>query len=157
MWVAALLLLTALAAAERPVDDSLIGWKGDTYDHDAVFGALEGALDAAPKAAAAGDPRPRWIETVSWKPRAFVFHNFLSQAECDHIIHTSAPSMKRSTVVGQKDQGVVDNIRTSYGTFVGRNHDPTVAAIEERLANWTHLPVVNQEDMQARVGGSEVG
>ncbi len=26
------------------------------------------------------------IETISWSPRAFVYHHFLSDAECDHLI-----------------------------------------------------------------------
>lgn len=32
--------------------------------------------------------------------------------------HDVAPQMQRSTVVGSDDSGVVDNIRTSYGTFL---------------------------------------
>jgi prolyl 4-hydroxylase len=26
------------------------------------------------------------IETISWKPRAFIFHGFLSEEECDHLV-----------------------------------------------------------------------
>ncbi len=26
------------------------------------------------------------IETISWSPRAFVYHNFLTQEECDHLV-----------------------------------------------------------------------
>ena len=41
------------------------------------------AADSAP-------PRPNptlpRIETISWSPRAYIFHNFLSQAEADHIV-----------------------------------------------------------------------
>ena len=29
-----------------------------------------------------------------------------------------------------------------------RNQDPVISAIEQRLAVWTHLPQINQEDMQ---------
>jgi hypothetical protein len=28
----------------------------------------------------------RRIETISWSPRAFIFHNFLSKEEVDHIV-----------------------------------------------------------------------
>ena len=56
--------------------------------------------------------------------------------------------MKRSTVVGGNGDSVLDNIRTSYGTFLRRLQDPTVAAVEERVARWTHLNVSHQEDMQ---------
>lgn len=50
--------------------------------------------------------------------------------------------MKRSTVVDdlKGGQSIVDSIRTSYGTFIRRNHDPVVAAIERRVALWTKLP-----------------
>jgi hypothetical protein len=40
-----------------------------------------------------------WIETIAWKPRAMVYHNFLSYEECDHVIAVAKPSMKRSTVI----------------------------------------------------------
>jgi prolyl 4-hydroxylase len=56
--------------------------------------------------------------------------------------------MKRSMVVGPNDTGVVDSIRTSAGTFINRNWDPVITAIEQRLAVWSHLPPENQEDMQ---------
>lgn len=56
--------------------------------------------------------------------------------------------MKRSTVVGVNGSSVRDNIRTSYGTFLRRLQDPVIAAVEARVAAWTHLPVVHQEDLQ---------
>ena len=39
-------------------------------------------------------PRPlpaRRVEPVSWRPRAFVFHNFLTAAEADHIVAQAKP------------------------------------------------------------------
>ncbi len=45
-------------------------------------------------------------------------------------------------------QGVVDNIRTSYGMFIPRMQDEIVTRVEQRLADWTGQPVVNQEDIQ---------
>lgn len=59
-----------------------------------------------------------WVEVVSWRPRSFVYHNFLSAQECDHIVNISKPLMMRSTVVGAGGASVTDNIRTSYGTFI---------------------------------------
>jgi len=26
------------------------------------------------------------IETISWRPRAYIFHNFLSQEEANHVV-----------------------------------------------------------------------
>ena len=31
-------------------------------------------------------PDPSRIETISWKPRAFVYHNLLTMAEVDHLV-----------------------------------------------------------------------
>ena len=60
--------------------------------------------------------------------------------------------MRRSTVVGANGSSVRDGIRTSYGTFLRRLQDPTIAAVERRLAVWTQLNISHQEDMQgARV------
>eukprot|EP00798_Chlamydomonas_sp_ICE-L_P021598 gene21598-28597_t len=89
-----------------------------------------------------------WIQTIAWKPRAFVYHNFLSHSEAAHIISLASPQMKRSTVVGANNSGVVNNIRTSAGTFLRRNQDSVISAIEQRLAVWSQLPPENQEDMQ---------
>ena len=50
--------------------------------------------------------------------------------------------MKRSTVVGSKGDSVVDNYRTSYGTFIKRLHDPIIAggggslALSSLVSGW---------------------
>lgn len=58
--------------------------------------------------------------------------------------------MRRSTVVGPSGTSVKDNIRTSYGTFLTRKHDPVIEGVEKRLAAWTLLPLEHQEDMQVQ-------
>lgn len=60
--------------------------------------------------------------------------------------------MRRSTVVGANGSSVTDSIRTSYGTFLRRLQDPVIAAVECRLALWTHLNISHQEDMQVCLG-----
>lgn len=125
------------------------------------------------------------METLSWAPRAFLCHNFMTEEEADHLVKVGAglsqthappprtagglprppffldpadpplhaclpelqlayPFMKRSTVVGAHGESVLDNIRTSYGTFLRRLQDPTVARVEERVATWTKLNVSHQ-------------
>jgi hypothetical protein len=32
------------------------------------------------------DGKEGWVEVLSWKPRIFYFHHFLTDEECDHII-----------------------------------------------------------------------
>eukprot|EP00798_Chlamydomonas_sp_ICE-L_P021601 gene21601-28601_t len=90
------------------------------------------------------------IQTISWKPRAFVYHNFLSHSEAAHIISLASPQMKRSTVVGGPNSTdlVVDNLRTSAGTFLDRNQDSVISAIEQRLAVWSQVPPSHQEGLQ---------
>lgn len=96
-----------------------------------------------------GDQARRpWLEQLSWKPRAYLWHNFLTHEECDHIVKISLPHIARSGVVNMDGSTSEDNIRTSWGTFLTRGQDEVVYAIEHRVANWTHLPVENAEDMQ---------
>ena len=56
--------------------------------------------------------------------------------------------MRRSTVVGNAGNGVVDDIRTSYGMFIRRMSDPIIAGIERRISMFTHIPLEHQEDIQ---------
>lgn len=90
----------------------------------------------------------RWIETLSWSPRAFLYHNFLSEEETMHIISIAKPLMRRSTVIGLDGQDVETGIRTSYGTFISRMSDNIITDIEERIAKWTHMNISHQEDLQ---------
>lgn len=38
------------------------------------------------------DPLEPWIEQVSWTPRIFIYHNILTQEECDEIINLGSVS-----------------------------------------------------------------
>ncbi len=42
------------------------------------------------------DPR---IEKLSNSPRAYLFRNFLTENECDHLVTVGTPHLTRSTVV----------------------------------------------------------
>ncbi|GIL89928.1 hypothetical protein Vretimale_17939 [Volvox reticuliferus] len=119
-------------------EDLLIGWKGETYN-PTVGKARKGDRYGT-------EP---WIETISWSPRAFVYHNFLTEAECDHLVMLGTQRVSRSLVVDSKTgQSKLDDIRTSYGAAFGRGEDPIIAEIEERIAEWTHLPPEHGEPMQ---------
>jgi prolyl 4-hydroxylase len=90
----------------------------------------------------------RRIETLSWSPRAFLYHNFLSDEEADHIIATARPSMHRSTVLGVDGKDETNEVRTSYGTFLSRFQDQILTNVQKRVELWTQLNVSHQEDMQ---------
>ncbi|CAI5527851.1 unnamed protein product [Closterium sp. Naga37s-1] len=120
--------------------DALPGWLGDTY-----------RSTPNPKAAAA-EPEPGLNEPrivrLSWKPRAWIYKNFLTHAECDHIIELARPKMERSTVLADNGSSVVDDYRSSSGCFLDIAQDDVIRRIEDRLATWTFLPPENQESMQ---------
>ncbi|KAG7579519.1 Oxoglutarate/iron-dependent dioxygenase [Arabidopsis thaliana x Arabidopsis arenosa] len=91
----------------------------------------------------------RWVEVISWEPRAVVYHNFLSNEECEHLISLAKPSMVKSTVVDEKTGGSKDSrVRTSSGTFLRRGHDEVVEVIEKRISDFTFIPVENGEGLQ---------
>ncbi|KAL2940319.1 putative prolyl 4-hydroxylase 3 [Bienertia sinuspersici] len=44
----------------------------------------------------------QWVEFLSWEPRAFVYHNFLSKDECEYLITLASPHMEKSQVVDEQ-------------------------------------------------------
>ncbi|VVB10115.1 unnamed protein product [Arabis nemorensis] len=91
----------------------------------------------------------RWLEVISWEPRAFIYHNFLTNEECEHLISLAKPSMVKSMVVDEKTGGSKDSrVRTSSGTFLRRGHDEIVQEIEDRISDFTFIPLENGEGLQ---------
>ncbi|GJV52531.1 hypothetical protein Tco_1448272 [Tanacetum coccineum] len=80
---------------------------------------------AIPRSDRSDDGRlDRWVEVLSWEPRAVIYHNFL----CDL----------------QEQRQVC----TSSGTFLDRGQDETVRAIEKRISDFTFLHVEHGEGLQ---------
>ncbi|KAG2500412.1 hypothetical protein HYH03_001982 [Edaphochlamys debaryana] len=140
--VAFWLLRPLLARDVADEEERLIGWAGETYRRDPVHPRQQ-SLSGGNGTRGLG-----WIQVVSWKPRVAIFHNFLSDAEARHILLLAAPYMQRSEEDGGGDEEGATDARTSYGTFLRRRFDPVVAAVEERVALWSHLPVAHQEALQ---------
>ncbi|CAI5987932.1 unnamed protein product [Closterium sp. NIES-64] len=67
------------------------------------------------------------VVQISIQPRAFVYHGFLSHAECDHLIALSQQKLLRP--------GMLAN-----GTFLRKYQDERVRAIEDRISSWLFLP-----------------
>ena len=89
------------------------------------------------------------IEQISWEPRAFVLHGFLTDEECDHLIKLGTPTLVKSSVVDSKTGESVDSdVRTSSGTFLQHGQDEVVARIEDRISHVTMLPLENGESLQ---------
>eukprot|EP00271_Cylindrocystis_brebissonii_P020405 TRINITY_DN6737_c0_g3_i1.p1 TRINITY_DN6737_c0_g3~~TRINITY_DN6737_c0_g3_i1.p1 ORF type:complete len:351 (+),score=43.01 TRINITY_DN6737_c0_g3_i1:841-1893(+) len=141
------LLLLLLSHVEecrgKGVDEErLIGWQGETYVPRAI--PTRGKVDLQAKVAAQST-----IEVISWHPRAFLYHNFLTPSECEHLIRLARPEMTKSTVVDSATGGSVPSeVRTSSGMFLRRGHDHVVAAIEKRIADFSFIPQENGEGFQ---------
>lgn len=88
------------------------------------------------------------VEVLSWEPRAFLYHNFLTKDECEYLINTAKPHMERSYVVDSKTgKSVESRVRTSSGYFLSRGRDKIVRRIEKRIADFAHLPEENGEGL----------
>ncbi|KAJ4964796.1 hypothetical protein NE237_016645 [Protea cynaroides] len=96
-----------------------------------------------------GERSEQWTEILSWKPRAFVYHNFLSKEECEYLIELAKPHMEKSTVVDSTTGKSKDSrVRTSSGTFLRRGQDKIIRDIEKRIADFTFIPVEHGEGLQ---------
>lgn len=49
------------------------------------------------------------VEQVSWKPRAFLYHNFLTDEECEHLKNLARSRLVKSTVVDNDSGKSVDS------------------------------------------------
>lgn len=89
------------------------------------------------------------VEQISWEPRAWLFHGFLTDEECEFLKMMANTSLVPSTVVDAKTGGSVPSqVRTSSGTWFSRGHDDTISTIEERIALVTMIPPENGEGIQ---------
>ncbi|GMN35869.1 hypothetical protein TIFTF001_005591 [Ficus carica] len=96
-----------------------------------------------------GNREEQWTEVLSWEPRAFIYHNFLSKEECEYLISIAEPHMVKSTVVDSKTGKSKDSrVRTSSGMFLRRGRDKIVKDIEKRIADFTFIPVEHGEGLQ---------
>ncbi|EPS68098.1 hypothetical protein M569_06675 [Genlisea aurea] len=96
-----------------------------------------------------GERGQQWTEIISWEPRAFVYHNFLSKEECEYLINVAKPHMQKSTVVDSKTGKSKDSrVRTSSGMFLRRGRDAVIRDIEKRIADFTFIPVEHGEGLQ---------
>ncbi|XP_022855457.1 probable prolyl 4-hydroxylase 3 isoform X1 [Olea europaea var. sylvestris] len=91
----------------------------------------------------------QWTEMLSWEPRAFIYHNFLSKEECVHLIDLAKPHMAKSVVVDSKTGKSKDSrVRTSSGMFLRRGQDKIITDIEKRIADYTFIPAEHGEGLQ---------
>lgn len=91
------------------------------------------------------------VQKLSSSPKILVISDFLSPAECDHLIQLASLQLKRSTVVDDdgKTDIKLDSRRSSEGMFLPPDSsDKIVQAIEERIVTLTHYPKERGEPLQ---------
>nr|CAD1835173.1 unnamed protein product [Ananas comosus var. bracteatus] len=93
-----------------------------------------------------GEP---WSEVLSWKPRVFMYHNFLSKEECEYLTNLAEPHLVRSAVINRSN-GKPRNtsFRTSSSMFFKRGQYKTIRAIEKRIADFAFIPTEHGEGLQ---------
>ncbi|KAL5713968.1 procollagen-proline 4-dioxygenase [Ranunculus cassubicifolius] len=132
-----LLLLLALGILSLPINTS------DSPNAIDLNSVLRDTVESD------GEKFQRWTEILSWEPRAFIYHNFLSKDECEHLIDLAKPHMEKSTVVDSETGRSKDSrVRTSSGTFLQRGRDKTIREIEKRIADFTFIPIEHGEGLQ---------
>ncbi|KAK9052438.1 hypothetical protein SSX86_029067 [Deinandra increscens subsp. villosa] len=92
---------------------------------------------------------PSRVTQISWHPRAFLYRNFLTDAECDHLIKLAKDKLEKSMVAdNESGKSIESEVRTSSGMFLNKAQDEVVAGIESRISVWTFLPAENGESIQ---------
>ncbi|EFN59988.1 hypothetical protein CHLNCDRAFT_49444 [Chlorella variabilis] len=148
--IAVVVLAVAALARAETVSAGIARAEAMAYPDGSTttFAASFGNSSCASEPACDPSRSPR-VQVLHEDARIFLYHNFLTDEECDHIIKLAEPTMARSGVV-ETDSGKskIDNVRTSKGTFLNRGHDSVIADIEARIAKWTLMPAGNGEGLQ---------
>jgi hypothetical protein len=83
------------------------------------------------------------VKQLSWLPCAYVFHNFLSDEECEHLKDLARPRLATSMVYEPENkdgQILQEEIRRSRETNLGGSEDDVVRAVEKRVAFVSMIP-----------------
>ncbi|KAK9845089.1 hypothetical protein WJX74_010472 [Apatococcus lobatus] len=118
-------------------EEKLIGWS-ESYKSPEGNSTISNPL------------RNSWVETLSWEPRVFLYHSFLTPGECEHLILKGKEKhMEKSSVVdNQTGKSIASKIRTSSGAFLKRGQDDPIQQIETKIAKFTGIPAENGEGLQ---------
>ena len=91
-------------------EERLPGWQGEQSRDGSAPHRHESKGD---QYAREDRERGTWMELISWRPRAYIIHNFMSPEECVELVKIARPFMARSTVVDSvTGESKVDPIRT---------------------------------------------
>lgn len=143
MFLLTLLALGILSLPESSDDSAPAVHRRITFGGRRAAARISNEVDKLEKR------REQWTEILSWEPRAFLYHNFLSKEECNHLIDLAKPRLTKSTVVDSATGKTIDSsVRTSSGMFLNRGQDTIIKNIEKRIADFTFIPVEHGEGLQ---------
>ncbi|CAN6902918.1 unnamed protein product [Brassica oleracea var. botrytis] len=140
MLTIVLLMLLSFGVFSLPID---------TFDEYSPTDLSSFRRAATERSEGIGKRGDQWTEILSWEPRAFLYHGFLSKEECEYLISLAKPYMVKSTVVdSQTGKSKDSRVRTSSGTFLRRGRDKVIKTIEKRIADYTFIPADHGEGLQ---------
>lgn len=111
--------------------------------------AVVAAFDAGGGHALACDHGDVRVVFRNARPHVVLLANVLTAAECDALIETALPELRRADVVDSDHGGsYIDARRTSELTILKRGASPLLARIDQRIARITGIPVERGEPLQ---------
>ncbi|KAK4734547.1 hypothetical protein R3W88_008808 [Solanum pinnatisectum] len=94
---------------------------------------------------------PSHVVQLSWRPRVFLYRDFLSAEETDLLISLVHGTRSSSTI----DNASVDAVKFPTMGIPLDAKDPTSSRIEERISAWTFLPKGNSKPLHVLHSGRE--
>lgn len=94
---------------------------------------------------------PSRVIQLSWRPRVFLYRDFLSAEETDHLISLVHAKRNSSTI----DNASVDAVKFPTMGIPLDAKDPISSRIEERISAWTFLPKGNSRPLDVLHSGRE--
>ncbi|XP_050223748.1 probable prolyl 4-hydroxylase 12 [Mercurialis annua] len=83
----------------------------------------------------------RHVVQLSWRPRVFLYKDFLTDEECDHLISLRQGLKETSAVKGDGSSNTVENnIQLPSSKSVLNINDNLLARIDEKISAWTFIP-----------------
>ena len=84
---------------------------------------------------------------INDEPLVFLFEEYLSAQECDHLVELARPHMRRAFVSGG-EEGVESDGRTGGVHWIPHNTTDITAGLSARIAGLLGIPLVNAESIQ---------
>eukprot|EP01094_Clydonella_sp_ATCC50884_P011126 TRINITY_DN20923_c0_g1_i1.p1 TRINITY_DN20923_c0_g1~~TRINITY_DN20923_c0_g1_i1.p1 ORF type:complete len:303 (-),score=34.10 TRINITY_DN20923_c0_g1_i1:268-1176(-) len=109
-------------------------YTGDDPDLKKIYSAMPIAkLDHCP------DIDLSCVEVISWEPRAFLYHGFLSDEMADHMMAIGYSQGIVPSKVASGEGDIPSDSRTSSGIFVHPDPSGVFECVEKRIAQWSQL------------------